>query len=249
MKWLWPLFSGKIEARYPMNTFLSIIYIIMQNGLVLVFDLDQTLIDSKGIVEEMKHGWHTIEAYIEKSINMRLVNEILRPAINLRRSGKVSAILLLTNNRVVTYIHFVERYIGRHLNILPESVFDYMMSRDDPMRDQSTNPPKSLMDVENILVKLNKPIMHLERRTFMFDDSSLHAIKQDLVLNGYPGHYIQVIGPEYYYLPLYGCINKGFIAGQEDLTDYRIVLKAMSDVEALEIIPSILSPVNEILAL
>jgi len=221
----------------------------MQNGLVLVFDLDQTLIDSKGIVEEMKNGWETIEAYIQKSLNMRLINEILKPAIELRRSGKVSAILLLTNNRIESYIDSVEHYIGRHLNILPERVFDYMMSRDDPMREKSFNPPKSLMDVENILIKLNKPIIHLERRTFMFDDSSLHAIKRDLVLNGYPGHYIQVIGPEYYYLPLYGCINKGFIAGQEDLTDYRIINKTMSEVEALKIIPSILSPVNEILAL
>jgi hypothetical protein len=221
----------------------------MQNGLVLVFDLDQTLIDSSGVIAEMKNNWQTIEAYIQKSLNIRIVEEILRPAIELRRSGQVSAILLLTNNLLETYIDCVEYYIGRHLNILPESVFDYMMRRDDPMRTPSSNPPKSLMDVENILVKLKKPIMHLERRTFMFDDSSLHVIKRDLVLNGYPGHYIQVIGPEYYYLPSYGCINKGFIAGQEDLTDYRIVFKAMTEVDAVETIPSILSCVNEILAL
>lgn len=222
----------------------------MQNGLVLVFDLDQTLIDSRGMITEKNNDWKTIEVYIEKSLNKRLVDEILKPAIELRRSGRVSAIILLTNNLIETYIDCVEYYIGRYLNILPESVFDYMMRRNDPMRPPSFNPPKRLIDIENILNKLKKPIINLEKRTFMFDDSGQHAIKHDLAHNGYLLHYIQVIGPVDYYLPSYGCLNSGFIAGKEDLTDYSIVLKAMSDeVEAEETIPSILSCVNEIMAL
>jgi hypothetical protein len=202
------------------------------------------------MIAEKKNNWQTIESYIQKSLNMRLVEEILKPAIELRRSGKVSAVLLLTNNLIETYIDCVEYYIARHLNILPESVFDYAMRRDDPMRAPSSNPPKSLMDIENMLIKLKKPVIDLEKRTFMFDDSNYHVIKQNLAYKGYPRHYIQVIGPASFYLYPYGYINKGFLAGNQDLTDYNLVLKAMSEeVEVEEIIPSILSCANEIMVL
>jgi hypothetical protein len=37
----------------------------MQNGLVLVFDLDQTLIDSRGMIAEKNNDWKTIESFIK----------------------------------------------------------------------------------------------------------------------------------------------------------------------------------------
>ena len=229
----------------------------MQEGLVLVFDLDQALIDSRGLIRERNNGWKNIESYIQKSLNMRIVEEILRPVVALRRSAfgqkpKVAAIILLTNNIMEFYIDCVEYYIARHLGILSESVFDYVMKRDDSMRAfPPFNPPKRLEDVENILKKINKPTDNLASRTFMFDDCDRHKIKYDLADAGYPDHYIQIIGPEDMCLPIHGIINEGFIAGEPDLTDYTAILKAMSaetePLEALETIPSICS-MNEIMA-
>lgn len=232
----------------------------MQEGLVLVFDLDQALIDSRGLIQERNNGWKNIESYIQKSLNMRIVEEILRPAVALRRLGqgqtpKVAAILLLTNNIMEFYIDCVEYYIARHLGILSESVFDYVMKRDDSMRAfPPFNPPKRLEDVENILKKIHKSTDNLAERTFMFDDCDRHKIKYDLADSGYPDHYIQIIGPEEMCLPIHGIINEGFLAGEPDLTNYTAVLKAMSvepeaepePLEALETIPSICS-MNEIM--
>ena len=238
----------------------------MQDGLILVFDLDQALIDSRGLVREKNNGWKNIESYIQKSLNMRIVEEILRPAVALRRSAfgqglglsqgaRVAAIILLTNNITEFYIDCVEYYIARHLGILSESVFDYVMKRDDSMRAfPPFNPPKRLEDVENILKKINKPTDNLASRTFMFDDCDRHKIKYDLADSGYPDHYIQIIGPEDMCLPIHGIINEGYIAGEPDLTDYTAVLKAMNvepeaeaePLEALETIPSICS-MNEIM--
>lgn len=236
----------------------------MQDGLVLVFDLDQALIDSRGLVREKNNGWKSIESYIQKSLNMRIVEEVLRPAVALRRSAeglsqglsqgpRVAAIILLTNNILEFYIDCVEYYIARHLGILSESVFDYTMRRDDSMRAfPPFNPPKRLEDIENILKKINKPVDNLAARTFMFDDCDRHKIKYDLANAGYPDHYIQIIGPEDICLPIHGIINEGFIAGQPDLTDYTVAVKAMSaevepePLEAVETIPSICS-MNEIM--
>jgi hypothetical protein len=258
MKWLWPLFSGKIEVRWKSK---GCTKRKMQDGLVLVFDLDQALIDSRGLIREKNNGWKDIESYIQKSLNMRIVEEVLRPAVALRRISqelelsqkpRVAAIILLTNNIVEFYIDCVEYYIARHLGILSESVFDYVMKRDNSMRGfPSFNPPKRLEDVENILKKINKPTVNLAERTFMFDDCDRHKIKYDLANAGYPDHYIQIIGPEDMCLPYYGIVNEGFIAGKPDLTDYTAVLKAMiaasGTIEAGETIPSICS-MNEIMA-
>jgi len=65
-------------------------------GLVLVFDMDQTLIDSstgfKNISDE------NLVAEIKSALNMDLINKVLKPAAEQRTRGKVDAIVMLTNN-------------------------------------------------------------------------------------------------------------------------------------------------------
>lgn len=220
----------------------------MDCGFVLAFDLDNTLIDSRGVLKQRDTNWETIEQYIRDHLNMNLVEKILRPAIRLRAEGKVSAILLITNNMLTTYADCIEYYIARHFGILYGEVFDYMMLRQDPMRAfPKNNPPKRLLDIHNCLVKLGKPVSNLAQRTFFFDDSDQHLIKKDFITADCPQNYIHVKGPESSFYPGYGIINLGFKAGQPDLTDYHIILEAFKDsVEAVDTIPSLLESSTEI---
>jgi hypothetical protein len=77
-------------------------------GLVLVFDLDQTIIDSsgEGLFNEPDtlHGIETLKKSAKKLLNFRLVNDVIQRAAKLRgkkdSSGNdlLSGIFLLTNN-------------------------------------------------------------------------------------------------------------------------------------------------------
>jgi hypothetical protein len=220
----------------------------MDCGFVLAFDLDNTLIDSTDVLKERDRNWETIEQFLQKNLNMTIIEKILRPAIRLRAEGKVSAILLITNNMLTMYADCVEYYIARHFGILYGEVFDYMMLRQDPMRAlPRNNPPKRLLDIHNCLVKLGKPVTNLAQRTFFFDDSDRHIIMKEFIGAGCSQNYIHVRGPESRYYPGYGIINLGFKAGMPDLTNYRPVLDAFSDsVEALNTIPSLLQLNTEI---
>jgi len=217
-----------------------------------VFDLDQTLIDSTNVLKEKENDWVTIEDFIKRNINMTIVENILRPAVTLRKTGKVAAIILLTNNSLTIYADSINNYIAKHLGILEITVFDYIMMRQDPMRKQpSINPPKGLKDVKNILLKLNKPDDDLARRTIMFDDCDRHLMKKELSKAGYPRNYIQIIGPEEMEINFYENINMGFLAGKNDLTDYSFILELFRDASAEEAtavdsIPTICNTSSEI---
>jgi hypothetical protein len=220
----------------------------MDSGLVLAFDLDNTLIDSRGVLKQRDSNWETIEQYIRDNLNLTIVEKILRPAIRLREEGKVSAILLITNNMLTTYADCVEYYIARHFGMLYGNVFDYMMLRQDPMRAlPRNNPPKRLLDIQNCLVKIGKSVDNLAKRTFFFDDSHLHQIKKDFIKEGCSENYIHVKGPVSTFYPEYGMINNGFIAGMLDLTDYEPIIEAFKfPVELNDIIPYLLEYNSEI---
>jgi hypothetical protein len=226
----------------------------MDSGLVLAFDLDNTLIDSCGVLKQRDSNWETIEHYLQTHLNMNLIERILRPAIQLRAEGKVSAILLITNNMLTFYADCVEYYIARHFGILYGEVFDYMMLRQDPMRAlPRNNPPKRLLDIHNCLVKLGKPVTNLAQRTFFFDDSHTHAIMKDFIAAGCPQNYIHVKGPDSTYYPGYGIINLGFKAGQPDVTNYQPIFYAFTMirecVDAEDIIPSLFQSSIEIVVI
>jgi len=220
-------------------------------GLVLVFDLDSTLIDSSDIIFQINTKWAAVESYIARSLNTTLVDKILRPAIQLRKSGKVSAILMLTNNMVDIYVDCIEYYIARYLGCLSERVFDYMMLRQDPMRDSRLiNPPKRLKDIQNILEKIGKPTENLAARTFVFDDSPYHIIKNELKYAGYPSNYIQITGPTNVYMRGYGFVNRGYMAGRPDLTNYNPILMALTNtIEIRPRIPTITEYYKDIISI
>ena len=81
-------------------------------GIVLVFDLDQTIIDSSYVSFPIS-VYDTVRTLNNKPfiVNERLMNTVIFPAAALRESYKVSAILMLTNNSSADYIAGVSKYI------------------------------------------------------------------------------------------------------------------------------------------
>jgi hypothetical protein len=220
-------------------------------GLVLVFDLDQTLIDThndwSGIMDSLQDESLTdkqfkdiINTKIVPLLNMTLINKILRPASVLRKTGQGAAILMLTNNTRIEFaanvsyaiqdlLKSVSKYHdgkgGRHFYF-----FDYIMLRNHESRDGSPNPPKSITDVETMLQKIGLSIRDLEERTYFFDDRSDHDIRYDFTRGGLNDkeHYIHILPGNG---ELEGGVVKhpGFSKGFPDPTDYRQVETVLAD--------------------
>lgn len=215
-------------------------------GLIFVFDLDQTLIDSEDIFEELDAderkpvAEQRIWDIIQERLNMTLITKVLAPACALRDSGVgIDAICLLTNNSSREYVANIALYLkelmkskGKFNTVqktvygnseFPEAstVFDYIMVRHHGSRNRSENPPKSLKDIAFMATALGIPYRDtadLARRTFFFDDNISHRIREELTAFGYPTHYTVIQGPDFI-----GDINKGFIKGKPDFTDYQYI--------------------------
>lgn len=215
-------------------------------GLILAFDLDQTLIDSDGTFEELDADERKPVAeqrvwdIIHERLNMTLITKVLVPAVTLRDSGTgIDGIFLLTNNSSREYVANITLYLMNLLNSkgrfntiqktpygnsdFPEAsnVFDYVMVRQHGSRNRSTNPPKTLKDIAYMATALGIPYRDnadLARRTFFFDDNTSHKIRQELSTFGYPTHYTIIQGPD-----SVGGVNKGFVKGKPDLSDYRYI--------------------------
>jgi hypothetical protein len=214
-------------------------------GLVLVFDLDQTLIDTekdwRGIMSSLDDDSLTAEQFIraihekvDPLLNMTLIDKVLRPASKLRKTGQVSAILMLSNNSRYNYAANVSYAIQESLDDVSRFhdgskkrfyyFFDYIMIRTHQSRNGSANPPKSIKDVKYMLERLELPTENLEGRTYFFDDIGDHKIRDDFKKAGVENHYIYIArgnpsNPE----------SSGFSAGFSDKTDYGPVEKALAE--------------------
>jgi len=101
-------------------------------GLILVFDLDQTIIDTHGCIPRTPTGRVDVPRFnamldaceadptgyadliLGQYVNQRLLNEVLAPAARIRDTGwGVSAILLFTNNASQRYVNIVCSYLAR----------------------------------------------------------------------------------------------------------------------------------------
>ena len=182
-------------------------------GIILVFDLDQTLIDSNVLIRQ-ENIWDRIGA----NLNMRLINEVLKPALELRVDKKVDAIFLLSNNSSIDYVLNVIRYLSLILGV--DELFDYSMIRTHPSRPKNDNPPKRMTDIKYMMNNAVIPIPYtddLASRVYFFDDKTDHAIRKEFE----PDHYIEIQGPD---VDAAGN-NKGFIAGKPDFSDYREITR------------------------
>ena len=169
-------------------------------GLVLVFDLDQTLINT--------NEYH-LDMQLSRHLNKNIIENVLKPAV--KNKGKtVSAILLLSNNSNMPYIEKVLDEIDR---IVGKKVFDYIMPRNrGNINSIDVDPPKRLEDVKIMLTELRVAFIDktLGSRVYFFDDNR-HEIEHDLMKS----HYFLITWPDRLdYTSLKNKITKRILGGK-----------------------------------
>jgi hypothetical protein len=199
-------------------------------GLVLVFDLDNTLIDTMDM-ETMKGD----DQIIRDALNKKIINLVLNPAEIFRSEypGSVDAILLLTNNNDSEYVSRVCKVIAEMIqyrgsnfrsirNAENSSIsnnyplfFDYIMMRQNKHRNKPLE--KNIGLVKTMLTALKINTDNLKERTFFFDDQEHPVMRSELA----DGHYIKIIGP---------VRDAGFLKDSPDLTDYEPILEVLRSI-------------------
>jgi hypothetical protein len=199
------------------------------HGIILVFDLDQTLIDTESYFKSEEGLTKDVKNYF----NPKLI-DILRRAICHKGRG-VDAILLLTNNSSEEYVRNCDIALSRLLDYKSPywnkesfSFFDNYMIRYDRRRtinnDSNSWISKKLYDVR---IMLDDPIKikstsygDIARRTYFFDDNTNHLIIHELASYGYADHYIRIKG------------EHGFSKHAMDTTDYKAIYRALDRLDA-----------------
>jgi hypothetical protein len=157
------------------------------NGIILVWDLDQTLV---GTFQKRAKN-ENLEYYLNKLIelNENAMN-IFKQAANQREKGNVLAIFLLTNNSDTEFIERVKRNIEKQYSI--KDPFNYILDASDPSkRDYETSAsnmifnmseisPNSALKSINDVRKMMREISYnlddisdeeLGKRVYFFDDN------------------------------------------------------------------------------
>jgi len=182
-------------------------------GLLLVFDLDETIVNTKEPME----------------LNPTII-DILLDASKLRGTT-IDAICLLTNNSDRDHVAFIDdiimnitKSIGKYSSDdnMPEKLyfFDYIMTRTHPLRADLRQQTKQFEDIKTIAHKSGisfRSNEDLMSRTFFFDDQP-HVLQKQMAtwFDGvYRDQYIQII--------------PGFtgILTKPDVTNYEPIMRAL----------------------
>ena len=147
-------------------------------GLVLVWDMDSTIVGN----------YFNVRSNQELIFNERAV-AVLKLAVEARKTGKVAAIFLLTNNSDAEFIKLMRTRLALKIGV--PRVFDYAMQRYHPARPFSEDPPKRLQDVAFMMNAIKMPTANLQNRVFFFDDRGDHEIRAEIPSS----HYIQISPP------------------------------------------------------
>lgn len=211
-------------------------------GLILVFDMDQTILDSSD--RYLFERPATPEAHVilkEKirlGLNWNVVNIIKRAAK--LRPDKVSAICLLTNNSSTILVSAVDEVLydetgskGKYKTYrgnandrtMPDKpyFFDSIMMRQHSSRPKTidNNPPKRLIDVLNMLNFIGiQAGPDSIKDVYFFDDIGTHALRPEFnfMSDGkYKDHYIHITPP--------------YRTGVLDTTNYNPILHALANLD------------------
>ena len=211
-------------------------------GLILVFDLDQTIIntDARGVFPGVYPMTEEYKNLLKEQINPKVLDILLRAA-KLRRIG-VDAIFLLTNNSNPNYVANIDalllelsnnslgQYKKRKGPFVTEDIpgtdffFDYIMTANHPYRRDMT---KSAHEIEYMMgyLGMSMSVGDLFSRLYFFDDVSNHEIRRELknYSDGkYSDHYIFITPP--------------FAVGYDDRTNYQPIENALNEFETSKII-------------
>jgi hypothetical protein len=145
----------------------------MDTGLILVWDMDQTIIGNSVDNEKLIFNPNAID--------------IIRKAISMRPK-KVTAIFLLTNNPADGFINMF--HIKLSLFLRTSYVFDGIMTATDGERAEGI--PKRLEDVKTLMDRRSfKYDETLKDRVYFFDDVPNHQIRGEIPVD----NYIQITPP------------------------------------------------------
>ena len=181
-------------------------------GLILAFDLDQTLAHTTDLV------------YFNFNI-VHILNYIVKKAL---RGSVIDGIFLLTNNDNKDYVKIIDANLNRALkstgafrggegypedNYFFDYIMDYTHSRRHANKTKSIADIKFMADVIGIRYNDDNELL---RRTYFFDDL-VHDLKGEMIAAGLPDHYIQITPP--------------FEHKAEDVTNYEPVKVAIDTEE------------------
>jgi hypothetical protein len=216
-------------------------------GLILVFDLDQTIIDSQQYFFQRPETYESINTLKDEILTGGYLNptiiDILKRASKLRDEDvtnpmdkKVTAIFLLTNNSDPIYVaavdsaihelcnstgkYYTEANIDPDTHFMPKKpyFFDSIMMRGHSKRVGS-DPSKSLNDVYVMLRYLEIKKKPVLGSIYFFDDI-YHEMDRQLNAFGFPDHSIK--------------ITPAFRRGETDLTNYKPILDRLSKLEGAD---------------
>jgi hypothetical protein len=173
-----------------------------QKGLILVFDLDNTLVmnhflspeDTGSLLQDIESLWQTYDINIFKSLNIECA-QVLFEAMEAKKTGIVDSIFLITNNSDTIFINSVIDVLKVVFGT--DKVFDAVLARNGLLSDdgevveasgrsaRSQNPPKRMKDVRFLLTHIGKavsasPSSQLNRRVFFLDDFAGHQICKEI---------------------------------------------------------------------
>jgi hypothetical protein len=163
---------------------------LLDMGLILAFDLDQTLAHTTDLV------------YFNFSI-VHILNSLVKKAL---RGSVIDGIFLLTNNDNKDYVKLIDESLKNALKStgafrggegypVDTYFFDYIMdythSRRHPNKTKSYADIKFMADVIGIRYNDDNELL---RRTYFFDDL-IHDLNGEMIAAGLPDHYIQITPP------------------------------------------------------
>jgi hypothetical protein len=157
----------------------------MDDGLVLVWDIDQTLsgqyFDPNVFTKNPE-----VNPYDYVFLNPNAL-KIIEKALKAKSTGRVSAIGLFTNNGNEDFISLIKSAIEKIIGIEP--IFDFTITANRPNQTIGKNGQlvKTLAQIQDELPTVN----NLVNRVYFFDDMPDHVIREEIPAD----HYIQITPP------------------------------------------------------
>jgi len=174
-----------------------------KKGLILVFDLDNTLVmnhfispeDTGSLLQDIESLWQIYDMNIFKSLNIECA-QVLFEAMEARKTGVVDSIFLITNNSDTIFINTVIEVLKVVFGA--DKVFDAVLARNGLLSTdgevvaasgrsaRSENPPKRMEDVRFLLTHIGRgteatsPSSQLNKHVFFLDDFAGHQICKEI---------------------------------------------------------------------
>ena len=175
----------------------------MSDGLVLVWDVDQTLSGQYFDPKQYTNPKIKLLNYVILNPNAR---EVIKTAFLAKTTGRVSHIGILTNNDNKEFISLVKEKIAIETGY--SDIFDFTITANRPNKNIGPNGQlvKSIATIQEVLPEEK----NLSERIYFFDDMPDHVIRDELLP---ADHYIQ--------------ITPRFVFEEKDTTNWEPILTAL----------------------